>query len=300
MQTKYARVRNAPRWSRIAFTLMALPALLAQPSALAQSKKDPPKVLEDQLNPENMNWAGEGLPLNKVANIVDTLTSQPVGTVIIDRNAVTTSAQGAPLTPNLLGSSVPEPGLGIAVSVWGSKIEGCFVEVYLQLAPANGRIDQQSLTPTLLEMGVNGQVIQLPARTNATPKFSNKAYTYYGPGMAMYRSIWYGNRTLFSIDATIVNILINAPAVETRARLTLATGETVLIRLDKRIAGGWKEAFAFNPTCRSTRAIQPQPALAASPLVNALNPYRNSPAQHPAVQGWLALVQRPHFLELSR
>jgi hypothetical protein len=244
-------------WQQILLLILAtLPGWLLPSTTIAQSKQNTAQVLEDQLNPESMRWAGQGLPLNKAANIVDTLTSQPVGRVIIDRNAVTTTAQGGAGIIDLFGSSIPQPGRGMVVSVWGSKIEGCFVEVYLQQAPATGRLDQPAMTPTLLEMGVNGQVIQLPPQRNATPKFASREYTYVGPGNVQYRSIWYGNRTLFAIDANIANILASATAAETRARLTLANGETVLIRLEKTTAEGWKQAYGFNPNCQSPKAVK--------------------------------------------
>jgi hypothetical protein len=271
-----------------------------QPSVVADSQRDD-QILEDQLNADKIRWAGQGLPVNQVTNVIDSLTSQPVGIVIIDQTTISRAAPGTPIVVNLFSTETPpRPGESRVVSVWGSKLEGCFVEVYVQQAPDGNQLDELAITPTLLELGVNGQLLQLPPNKNAAQRFSRKEYTYPGPYSTMGQGIWYSTRTIFSIDANIAKILANANAVDTRARLTLANGQTVVIRLEKTTAAGWRQAYGFNPSCESPRVAQQRQALGARPLVNAFKLYRDSEAQRMALQWLQSQVPRDTLLEFSR
>jgi hypothetical protein len=250
-------------------------------------------VFEERLNSESMRWAGKGIPLEETTEVVDSLTNKITGKIVVDRHTVSQGASSGSLSLDLtnlmLGTSFGAiPGRTAVISMWGSKVNGCFVEVHLQHAPVNGKVDLDAITPTLLEVGVNGQVIELPPQASSSngQKYFSHEYSYLGANQKSYNSTWYTTRNLFVVDATIANVLANAPAVETGARLTLANGQKITLRLDKRTAGSWRNTYGFNPTCLSPETVQQRQTLAERPLVNACKLYRDTP-DHKAALNWL-------------
>jgi hypothetical protein len=259
---------------------LVLMQLLSKPFVSAReininTQQQPTELVEDNLNPSSMSWGGGELPREAATDIKDALVGTPVGRVVIDRNT--------------FGGGIPElgpfPGTGVLITVWGSKIEGCFVEAFYQLAPAGTSVNMDSVTPTLLEIGVGGQAIELPPQQLTASRSFVRNYTYIRNNIR-YGAQWGMTRNLFRMDATIANILANAPTGRVRGRLTLASGERIIFSIDEATVASWRQVYAFNPTCVSPQIAQSQQQLADRPLVNACRAYRNQAAQIAALN-WL-------------
>ncbi|OCQ91345.1 hypothetical protein BCD64_25425 [Nostoc sp. MBR 210] len=226
-------------------TVLLLPNLLnfAGEQAIAQTAID-----EDKLNTVNgMPWAGGGLPFSKLVNIQDTLVNSALGKVVID-------AHGEDPLSSLIKSpfSGPRPGRFVVVSLWGSKIEGCFAKVVVQTAPADGQATLEQIAPTTIELGIDGQILQLTPSPNSKVRgFSGKyTYTEYENNKNVsYSNIWYMSDTLFAINADAANILRKAQPKEVRARLTFANGDTKVFPIGKGTVKHWQEAYGFNSAC---------------------------------------------------
>jgi hypothetical protein len=133
----------------------------------------------------------------------------------------------------------------------------------IQHAPANGKADPTAIVPTLLELGVGSQLIELPPQSAAQPKIFSQDYTYAGGFLSRFlgnkttaSGTWYMTRNIFVVDSGIANILAQAPVKEARVRLTLSNGGKVLIPIDQKTVSSWKTAYSFNPTCKSPTAVQ--------------------------------------------
>ncbi|AFY42381.1 hypothetical protein [Nostoc sp. PCC 7107] len=226
-------------------TVLLLPTLpnLDGKKAIAQSAID-----EDKLNTVNgMPWAGGGLPFSKLVNIQDTLVNFALGKVVID-------AHGEDPLSSLIKSPFngPRPGRFVVVSLWGSKIEGCFAKIVVQTAPSNGQAILDEIAPTTIELGIDGQILQLtPVPNSKVRGFSGKyTYTEYENNQNVsYNNTWYMSDTLFAINADAANILRKAPAKEIRARLTFANGDTKVFPIGKGTVRHWQEAYGFNSAC---------------------------------------------------
>ncbi len=207
---------------------------------------------EDDLN--SMSWGAPKLPYNQAANIKDSLVDAPVGKVVVDRHGIgpTVLFQGP--------FSQPYPGRAVFVSLWGSKIEGCFLETIVQLAPPNGEANLEALVPTLLELGVGGQIVQLSPQPSAKPKGGTQNYTYTvtdnNGKESTVSSTWYMTRTIFGIDSKVANILRDAPAKEVRARITFGNNQSTIIPIGVGTVSNWKEAYSFNPKCVNMNEVQ--------------------------------------------
>ncbi|UJB68358.1 hypothetical protein HRE53_17615 [Acaryochloris sp. 'Moss Beach'] len=197
----------------------------------------------------------------KTVDIRESLVDTQLGKVTADRHI-----DGSDLDGKIFGrSSRPAPGRSAFISLWGSKIEGCFVEMIIQHAPAQGRVDPTAIIPTLLEVGVGGQLLQLPPQSSAKPEVYSQDYSYTSFfGKNTTSGTWYMTRNLFSVDSGIASILSQAPIKETRVRLTLSNGAKVLIPLDKKTVKNWKTAYSYNPTCKNLDA-DPAPAATKEP-----------------------------------
>lgn len=226
-------------------TIFVLPALLNfyDGRAIAQTAID-----EDKLNTVNgMPWAAKGLPFSKLVNIQDTLVNSALGKAVID-------IHGEDPLNTLIKSpfSGPRPGRFVIVSLWGSKIEGCFTKIVVQSAPANGQATLEELAPTSIELGIDGQVLQLTPSPNSKVRgFSGKyTYTEYENSREVsYDSTWYMTDTLFAINADAANMLRKATPKEIRARLTFANGDTKVFPIGKGTVKQWQEAYGFNSAC---------------------------------------------------
>ncbi|MCF4969990.1 hypothetical protein [Nostoc sp. CMAA1605] len=227
-----------------AFTaLLVTTALVTPHSAIAQTTID-----EDKLDTVNgMRWGGNGLPFDKVVEIKDALVNSPLGKVVIDRHGE--DPQGVLFKEPF---AAPSPGRFVVVSLWGSKIEGCFVKMIVQTAPSDGRAELEEIAPKMLELGVGEQILQLKRSTNAKVRGfqGNYTYTTYENRRSIENSsTWFMTDTLFDISPEAANLLRNAPAKEIKARLTFENGDTKLIPIGSSNVKRWQEAFGFNSSC---------------------------------------------------
>ncbi|MBH8566913.1 hypothetical protein I8748_33015 [Nostoc sp. CENA67] len=231
----------------LTFLLIAALFNLNQPSAIAQTSID-----EDKLDTVNgMPWAGRGLPFDKVVDIKDSLVDSALGKVVIDRHGE--DPLGVLFKEPFAG---PSPGRFVMVSLWGSKIEGCFVKMIVQSAPTDGKADLEELVPKMIELGIDGQILQLTASPNTKPRGfqGNYTYTEYENNTSYERSsTWYMTDTSFAINADAANMLRNAPAKEIRARLTFANGDTKVFPIGKGNVKRWQEAYGFNSSCTAPK-----------------------------------------------
>jgi hypothetical protein len=252
----------------------------------ASAGKQEEAIFEDNLNTSGgLGWGGPDLPYRKTVDIKDSLVDTKLGKVAADRHGI--NAGG--IVELMFGPfSNPYPGRMAFISLWGSKLEGCFVEMIVQYAPP-GEVDLKDLTPTTLEMGIGSQLVELPAQSNLEPKLLKQDYTYSrsdGTVLRNYSNTWYMTRNVFTVDSGIANILSNAPNAEVRARLTMRSGQKMLIPIRKETVSSWKEAYSYNPACQSAESIAKQRQLSDQPLVGAFENYSGSATQIAALD-WL-------------
>ncbi|MBD2610081.1 hypothetical protein H6G94_02135 [Nostoc punctiforme FACHB-252] len=233
--------------SFLGLLLVAALLNLAQESVIAETS-----IGEDELNTVNgMSWAGDKLPFDAVVNIQDSLVNSLLGKVVIERHGEDKSG-GIFKSP----FDSPRPGRFVVVSLWGSKIEGCFVKIIVQSAPFNGQADLDELVPQLIELGIDGQILQLTPSPNIKPRgFSGKyTYTVYENNTNYERSsTWYMTDTSFAINADAANMLRTAPAKEVKGRLTFVNGDTKVFPIGKKNVQRWQEAYSFNNSCTAPK-----------------------------------------------
>lgn len=217
--------------------------LLMTPTALGEAS-----IGEDALNTnQGMAWAGRGLPFDDIVKIEDSLVKAPLGKVVIDRHGE--DPLGVLFKEPFSG---PRPGRLAVVSLWGSKVEGCFVQVIVQYAPPNGKATLEGLVPQTLEVGINGQILRLKVRTDAKPKGfqGDYSYTEYENGAnRQYSSTWYMTDNLFPVTASAAKLLASAPKEKIKARLTFADDTTKIVEIGAKNVDRWKEAYGFNSAC---------------------------------------------------
>jgi hypothetical protein len=250
---------------------------------------------EDDLDTvEGLPWAGNGWKFSRLIEVQDGLLNTPVGRIVIDRHGDDNSSNDgiADLifnTPFL----TPEPGIFIVVSIWGSKIEGCYAEVVLQHATNSGQGQGRGYVPTKLEMGVGGQLIELSPQAGARGLYGTTPYTYNQmvgslTGNSRYvqaQGNIYTGRHLFAIDATIASVLSNAPDEEVKARISFEGGGSQVFPIGKKTVERWRGAYAFNPYCAPPGAAAPAPApapVAPAPAAPQAVPPPQSPSQSPS------------------
>lgn len=259
-----------------------------------------------QVNEESLDlrqglpWGANKFPYNKVVNIQDSLTNKVYGKVIIDRHGVAGTPVGGGLAELITFSLMKDPfneilpHAQVFISLWGSRVEGCFVDYVLQYAaPSTQSVDLNTIIPTLLEIQVGEQTIELPPLPQITEAKRSYNYSYEIHGdnnkKATVQSKWYMTRNVFVIDGAVANVLRNAPAGEVRTRLTLANGERLIVPIGKNTVSQWKDAYGFNPSCLSPQETQRQSQIVAKlslGLQGTLQSYNNSDAQNKALD-WL-------------
>ncbi|MBD2363421.1 hypothetical protein H6G36_19870 [Anabaena minutissima FACHB-250] len=228
-------------------TLLVMTALFSTNSAIAQTTID-----EDKLDSVNgMRWGGNGLPFDKVVDIKDALVNTPLGKVVIDRHGE--DPQGV-LFKEPFAS--PSPGKFVVVSLWGSKIEGCFVKLVVQSAPNDGKAELTEISPKMIELGIGEQILQLTRSPNMKVRGfqGNYTYTVYENKRNVQRSsTWYMSDTLFDISPDAANLLRTAPAKEIKARLTFDNGDTKIIPIGSSNVKRWQDSFGFNSSCTAPK-----------------------------------------------
>jgi hypothetical protein len=290
------------------FGLVFLPFLLAsinlgeaiQP---AFADKEDGAIYEDKLTTgDGLRWGGPSLPYRKAVDIKDSLVNLTLGKVTADRSSE--GGEGTKLSDLLFGPyNSPTQGRTVVISLWGSKLEGCFLEMVVQHVPMGDRIDTESIFPKLLEMGIGSQLIELPPQSSVKPKVFSQEYSYTVGSEATKRLIsgtWYMTRTLFLVDAGIADILRNAPPAEVRARLTMQNGSKILVPIKKETVASWKKAYSFNPTCQNPEIAARQRELANKPLLRAFNEYTGTPSQDAAFYWLEKQIQPVTLIEFAK
>jgi hypothetical protein len=239
---------------------------IAQEDRAEKTKPEEASIAEDDISTrKGISWGGGNFPYSQVLTIQDSLVSSPVGRVILDKHGIDDSGAtasssfntGNSLVGSLIGSlvpieapfSAPAPGKSVFITLWGSKIEGCFVEAIIQVAPEK-TIAAKSIVPTMLELGIDDRIIQLTPQGNK-PKVGSIEYTYKEK-KSERESKWYMARQIFPIDAATAKIFANAPAEETKARFDFEDEDSIVIPIGKGTVEGWKQAYSFNPACSSS------------------------------------------------
>jgi hypothetical protein len=208
---------------------------ITTPRVLAEGTVD-----EDSLNPrKGLQWAGNGLQFDKVLTIQDALVSAPVGKVTISRDG---SDSGFLYKDPFFG---PSPGRISMVTLWGSKIEGCFVRTIIHNASVIEGRNIRELVPTQIELGVGGQIIKLTPNPNSEPLGG-----VFGYKNGDERKTYTVTDNTFIVNATVAKLMREAPAQPIKLRVTFANGATQLFSLAAGSVSNWKEAYGFNPTCR--------------------------------------------------
>lgn len=218
-------------------------------STIATAQEVEGAIAEDSLEfAEGTTWGGDDFPYSKVVEIKDALVDSPVGRVVLDRHGVggktVLGIRSAPFTS-------PMPGGEVYISLWGSKIEGCFVQLIVQRAPMQ-QPTKESMAPKFLELGIGGRILQLTTQ-NVPPEFFTGNYVYpiyTSSGTTRQGSgIWYMSRQLFSVDSTAASILSSAPADNIKARITYADRSSTILPIGKKTVERWQNAYSFNPSC---------------------------------------------------
>ncbi|MBD2513032.1 hypothetical protein H6G91_38715 [Nostoc muscorum FACHB-395] len=234
------------KYLRFSFlTLLVLSNLFAN-VAIAAS------IEEDKLDTVNgVPWGGDGLPFNKVVDIKDALVNSALGKVVIDRHGEDPLGVlfQAPF-------AAPSPGRFVLVSFWGSKVEGCFVKIIVQSAPASGEADLENLVPKMIELGINGQVLRLDRSPKIPPRGfkGNYTYTQYENNTNVTRSsTWFMTDTSFTVNGDGANFLRTAPPKEIKARVTFSNGDSKVFPIGSGNVKRWDEAFGFNSSCSAPK-----------------------------------------------
>jgi hypothetical protein len=278
----------------LASILGILPILNTQ-TAIAQIKEDSldfRKILPP--------WGANNWPYNEVVDIQDSLTDKVLGKVIIDHHGVAGTPVGGGLAQLITSSLMKDPFKEILphaqvfISLWGSRVEGCFVDYILQYAASSTQsIDLNTIIPTLLEIQVGEQTIELPPLPQITEAKQSYDYSYEisdnNNKKSTVQSKWYMTRNAFVIDGAVASVLRNAPAGEVRTRLTLANGERLIVPIGENTVSQWKDAYSFNPSCLSPQEAKRQSQIVAKlslGLQGTLQSYNNSEAQNKAL-AWL-------------
>jgi len=204
-------------------------------------------VYEDQLTTTSgLSWGAPKLPYNQAADIKDSLVETSIlGKIVPDRHGI--KSEGIQMYGPFKS---PQFGKFVFVSLWGSKIEGCFVEMVIQYAPKNG-LDVKNIAPVLFEIGVGDQTIALKPKKGYHKAFTQD-YSYQvqqNGGTYNVNSTWFMTRNIFKIDSHVASLLSDAPIKEVNTRLTLSDGETIILPIGQGTVKQWKEVYSFNPKC---------------------------------------------------
>lgn len=212
-------------------------------SAIADSEALPTIAEDDLSTTGGLPWGGRNWTYSEPVEIQDGLVGTPVGKVVFDRHGVDKS------NTSLLFKrpfSAIRPGKSVFITLWGSKIEGCFAEMIVQIAPKE-EIPPETITPTLLELGIGGQILQIQPQQDAS--FRSYEYTYT-EDKSERRAIWYMVRQLFPVDGAVAAVLSNAEPQDIKARVNFGDN-SLIVPLGEETVKSWKDAYAFNPSCQA-------------------------------------------------
>lgn len=214
-------------------------------------------TIEASIDQDNLNtrggvrWGGGNWPYSKVTEVKDSLVGTVVGRVVLDRHGVDRSYMSGFINSPFTS---PEPVKLVFITLWGSNAQGCFAELLFQYATTSGGDIEEitkSIVPKTLEIGINRQIVELPAQPfDKSRRFANN-YVWERNNRAR-SGTWYMTRNLFSIDAPVAKVLSDAPQEEVKARITFQNDETMTFPIGGNTVARWKDSFALNPTCSSS------------------------------------------------
>lgn len=197
---------------------------------------------DDLVTLEGLPWGGKQWPYSQTVEIQESLVASPVGRVVLDRHGIDRSDSSFLFKRPF--SSI-EPGKSVFISLWGSKIEGCFAEMIIQVAPKQS-ISPDKIVPSLLELGIGNQILQLKPQQSS----SVQSYQYtYTKDQRQYNATWYMVRQLFVIDSNIAKVLSDAKPQTIKARLNFGNN-SLIISLGEETTKRWKYTYGFNPACQ--------------------------------------------------
>jgi hypothetical protein len=209
--------------------------LITTPMAIANGTVD-----EDSLNPrKGLRWAGSGLEFDRVLTIQDALVASPVGKVTISRDGLDS---GFLYKDPFFG---PSPGRITMVSLWGSKIEGCFVRAIIHNASVVEGNSIRELVPVQIELGVGGQIIKL--KPNPNSEALGGIFNYEDGKVRRKYTV---TDNTFVVNAKVAALMREAPTQPIKLRVTFTNGSTQIFSLAAGSVANWKDAYSFNPTCR--------------------------------------------------
>lgn len=204
-------------------------------------------------------WAANDWPYSEVlATQINSVDTSLDGLVVLDRHGIDTQ----PFLGIKQPFAGPEPGRFVAISNWGSKDDGCYVELIFQIATTPNSINDASLLiPTNIAMVINGEPIDLEAfgggDNTSVGRYFSFPYTYTVLESqndelvnVEYPGVWIMARHLFLINAEQARILRSAPPQETRIRVTLRNRSPINIPIGNRTVERWSSVYSYNPSCR--------------------------------------------------
>lgn len=230
--------------------LLTFPFLGSLSLALdTKDNEDKTKTIpQDSLDSQYVEWGGASeWEYSEVLEITDSLVDSLLGGIVIDRHGEEASCDllcvSAPF-------SSPRPNKRVIISLWGSNVDGCFVEVVTQWGQ-----QMEGGIPEVLEVGAgNDTVVKLTANAEASKVWEEIPYKYsvYENEREYTREgIWRMTRTFFPVDQQTAKLLTEAPNEETKARLTYKDGETQLFPIGDGTVKAWEKTFNnYNPNCQ--------------------------------------------------
>jgi hypothetical protein len=223
--------------------LMAMVAIQTATPAVAGVDID-----EDKLNPERgLKWGGEGLPVDDIVTIRDSLVNSTVGKLTIDRHGEDNGDGIAMFIKSPFAG--PRPGRMTIVTLWGSKEEGCFVKTLVHNAPKSDGQSAKDLVPVKMEIGLGTQIVKLsPIAKNAAAKLSSGRYEYQDGDYKKTGSMSYTENT-FAVNGKVADLFRNAPKGNAKVRLTFYDGSTNVFQVGEKNVSRWRESFGFNSGC---------------------------------------------------
>ena len=190
---------------------------------------------------ENLPWGIKKWPYSKVVEVQD-LAKSAYGRIVIDRYGIDES-----ISPIKQPFSRIKPGKLVFASIWGSSLDGCYVETIIQAAPKND-IEPEATLPTLLEVGIDGEIIELVPRVANTEIISYR-YNYLDGNSSQQNGVWHMNHRIFDIDSAQANKLMNAPIEDMKARFHFGSSKTIAFTIGADTVERWQDVYSFNSSC---------------------------------------------------
>ncbi len=225
------------------FTVAVIGSIFMQFTTQSSTAQVAEETLEkdDLAIDSSLPWGVKRWPYSKVIEVLD-LAESVYGRIVIDRYGIDES--DAPIKQPF---SRTKPGKLVFASLWGSDLDGCYVETIVQAAPKNN-IEPEATLPTLLELAIDGQIIELiPRITN--PEIISYRYSYLDGKNAQQRGVWHMNHRIFNIDSAQASRLINAPVEDIKARFYFGSTKTIAFTIGADTVERWQDVYSFNTSC---------------------------------------------------